>query len=113
MTVWSRRLSPVRDHTESFTCGYGAQMPAARLSAFATSSAPSRTAFPRSTSISLSAVAAWCHFCCSTWYAAAASRVHSSRNGAICDPSSSSAALKRADVVWISWRTEYSISPKS
>jgi hypothetical protein len=46
---------------------YRAQMPAARRSAFATSSAPTRTAFPRSTSISLSAVAAWCHFDCSTW----------------------------------------------
>jgi len=39
-------------------CGYLAQTPAARRSAVATSSAPSRTALPRSTRISLSAVAA-------------------------------------------------------
>ena len=44
-SLWDQR--PVRAHT-----------PAARRSAAATSSAPSRTAFPRSTKISLSAVAA-------------------------------------------------------
>ena len=82
MTVWSRRLSSVGTTQSLFgaaiaarcllgaaiaarcllggfaSCGYLAQTPAARRSAVATSSAPSRTALPRSTRISLSAVAA-------------------------------------------------------
>src|ERR1700691_501118 len=82
MTVWSRRLSSVGTTQSRFgaavaarcllgtaiaarwllggfaSCGYLAQTPAARRSAVATSSAPSRTALPRSTRISLSAVAA-------------------------------------------------------
>jgi hypothetical protein len=102
MTVWSRRLSSAGTAQSLDAPGYLAQTPAARRSALATSSAPSRTAFPRSTNISLSAVAAWCHLSCSAWYAAAASRVHNCCSGEICDLSSSSAALKRADVVWIS-----------
>ena len=99
MTVWSRRLSPAGTTQGLLGAGYLAQTPAARRSASATSTAPSRTALPRSTRISLSAVAARCHFSCSAWYAAAASRVQSCCNGAICNLSSSSAALKRADVV--------------
>ena len=47
-----------RDHTTHFVVRYRIHTPAARRSAFATSSAPSRTALPRSTKISLSAPAA-------------------------------------------------------
>src|SRR6185369_6150101 len=52
------------------------------------------------------------HFACSSRYASAASRVQTSCSGAIWARRSSSAALSRADVLWISCRTVYSISSK-